>query len=88
MRRYEDEEIINVGVGEDVSITDVAELVKRIIGFTGIIRYDSSKPEGAPRKLLDVTRINGMGWKAGISPEDGIRRTYAWFLDHISSIRR
>ncbi len=88
MRRYEDEEIINVGVGEDVSITEVAELVKRIIGFTGIIRYDSSKPEGAPRKLLDVTRINGMGWKAGISLEDGIRRTYAWFLDHISSIRR
>lgn len=70
---------LNIGVGEDISINDLALLIKRIIGFDGEIIYDSSKPDGTPRKLLDVSRINSLGWKAQTSLEEGIKKTYQFF---------
>ena len=83
MQHYDGEEIVNIGVGEDLSIAELAELVSKVVGFTGKIVYDSGKPDGTPRKLVDVTRINGLGWRAGIPLEAGIRMTYEWFLEHV-----
>jgi GDP-L-fucose synthase len=74
-------EFINIGTGTDVKIKELALLVKEIVGFEGEIRYDTSRPDGTPRKLLDVSRINRLGWKARISLEEGIRDTYQWYLD-------
>jgi GDP-L-fucose synthase len=82
MEHYDDEEIVNIGVGEDISIADLARLVGEAVGYQGEIVYDSSKPDGTPRKLVDTTKINGLGWRAGISLQDGIRSTYRWFLDN------
>jgi len=79
LENYDDEVAINVGVGEDVSIRELAELIQKITGFEGKIQWDSSKPDGTPRKLLDVSRISALGWKAQISLEDGIRSTYEWY---------
>lgn len=79
LENYDDEVAINVGVGEDVSIKELAELIQKITGFKGNIEWDSSKPNGTPRKLLDVSRITALGWKAQISLEDGIRSTYEWY---------
>jgi len=73
-------EFVNLGVGEDVTISELVELIKEIVGFEGEIRYDTSKPDGTPRKLMDVSRLNGLGWKAGIPLEDGIRETYEWYI--------
>ena len=80
MERYDGREIVNVGVGEDLTILELAEMVKKAVGFVGEIRWDKSKPDGTPRKLLDVTKIHGMGWKPKVSVEDGIAATYDWFL--------
>ena len=82
MQHYDGEEIVNIGVGEDLSIAELAELVSKVVGFTGKIVYDAGKPDGTPRKLVDVTRINGLGWRAGIPLEAGIRMTYEWFLEN------
>jgi GDP-L-fucose synthase len=79
LENYDDDVAINVGVGEDISIKELAELIKKITGFEGTIQWDSSKPDGTPRKLLDVSRITALGWKAQISLEDGIRSTYEWY---------
>jgi GDP-L-fucose synthase len=79
LENYDDDLAINVGVGEDVSIKELAELIQKITGFEGEIEWDSSKPDGTPRKLLDVSRISALGWKAQISLEDGIRSTYEWY---------
>jgi GDP-L-fucose synthase len=79
LENYDDDIAINVGVGEDVSIKELAETIKRIVGFEGSIEWDSSKPDGTPRKLLDVSRLTDLGWKAKISLEDGIRSTYEWY---------
>jgi GDP-L-fucose synthase len=76
---YNDEIAINVGVGEDVSIKELAELIRETVGFSGSIEWDSSKPDGTPRKLLDVSRITDLGWKAEISLKDGIASTYQWY---------
>jgi GDP-L-fucose synthase len=82
LENYNDEVAINVGVGEDVSIKELAELIKETVGFSGSIEWDSSKPDGTPRKLLDVSRITSLGWKAKISLEDGIRSTYEWYKEN------
>lgn len=79
IENYDDDIAINVGVGEDISIKELAELIKEIVGFEGVIEWDSSKPDGTPRKLLDVSRINSFGWKPTIGLEEGIRSTYQWF---------
>ena len=78
---------INVGTGEDCSIRELAETVARVTGFTGRLRFDTDKPDGAPRKLLDVSRLSALGWQAGISLEDGLREAYQWFLDHQDRFR-
>lgn len=80
MQNYEDSEIINIGTGDDISIKDLAELVKKVVGYQGRLVFDTSKPDGTPRKLLDVSKINSMGWKATITLQTGIEQTYKWFL--------
>ena len=82
MERYEDREIVNVGVGEDLTIRELAEKVMRAVGYIGSIRWDTSKPDGTPRKLLDVSKMRGMGWKSSTALEQGILATYEWFLKH------
>jgi len=78
---------INVGYGEDVSICELARLIAEATGFTGRITFDSSKPDGTPRKLLDVSLLTGLGWSAKISLEDGIRQTYQWFCANRDRLR-
>jgi GDP-L-fucose synthase len=80
MRNYSAEDIVNVGVGEDQSIRELAELIARVVGFKGSIVNDSSKPDGMPRKLLDVGRLNGLGWKANIPLERGVDEVYRWYV--------
>lgn len=80
MERYEEAGTINVGTGVDVSISQLAALMKEVTGFTGEIVYDRSKPDGMMRKVLDVSRINAMGWQARVSLREGLERTYAWAL--------
>jgi GDP-L-fucose synthase len=77
-------EIINIGTGVDCTIRELASRIATIAGHSGSFTFDSSKPNGTPRKLLDVTRINGLGWKAQTSLDEGIRRTYKWFVEHQS----
>jgi GDP-L-fucose synthase len=84
LENYNDDVAINVGVGEDIAIKDLAELIKGIVGFDGEIQWDSNKPDGTPRKLLDVTRMNTLGWSAQINLEEGIRNTYEWFTENNS----
>jgi GDP-L-fucose synthase len=76
---------VNVGTGEDISIKDFAEAVQRVVGFKGKIVWDSSKPDGTPRKLMDVSRLTKLGWKAKIGLEEGIRKTYAAYLEEKKS---
>jgi len=87
MESYESEELINVGCGEDISIRELAELVAKIVGFSGGLMFDSSKPDGTPRKLLDVSRLNRMGWRPQRTLRDGIVDTYRWFLAHQEAYR-
>jgi GDP-L-fucose synthase len=82
MDHYEDNEIINVGVGDDISIQDLAEKIKQVVGYEGELVFNTSKPDGTPRKLVDVTKISNLGWKANISLEEGLRSSYQWFMDH------
>ena len=72
-------ELINVGTGQDIEISDFAKLVARIVGFDGNIVFDISKPDGTPRKVLDVSKIHSFGWKHRIDLEDGLQNTYAWY---------
>jgi GDP-L-fucose synthase len=82
MEHYDGEGIVNIGVGNDISIAALAGLVGEAVGYQGKIVYDASKPDGTPRKLVDTSRINALGWRAGISLQEGIRSTYQWFLDN------
>jgi GDP-L-fucose synthase len=80
MERYDSPEIINVGCGEDVTIAELAELIAEIVGFRGAVVFDRSKPDGTPRKLLDISKIQSLGWRSRTPLRDGIRATYAWYL--------
>jgi len=80
MKVYSDEPHVNVGTGTDVAISELAELLAEIIGFSGDIRYDTGKPDGTPKKLLDVQRLNALGWQAGVPLDVGLRKTYQWYL--------
>jgi len=84
---YGGEDIVNIGVGEDVSIRELAEMIRRVTGYAGEIVNDATKPDGTPRKLLDVGRLNELGWKAQIGLQDGIKSTYEWFLENQGSLR-
>jgi GDP-L-fucose synthase len=79
MQSYDDEPLVNVGCGEDISISELAALVGRIVGYDGAVVFDKSKPDGTPRKLLDVSRLGSLGWRPRIRLEDGIRTTYDWY---------
>jgi GDP-L-fucose synthase len=83
MERYESPELINVGSGEDLTIAELADLVRDIVGFEGEIVFDRSKPDGTPRKWLDVTKITELGWRPRITLRDGVRSTYDWFLEQV-----
>jgi GDP-L-fucose synthase len=78
---------INVGTGVDCTIRELAETLKDVIGFTGVLEFDTTKPDGTPRKLLDVSRLESLGYKAKISLRDGLTETYSWFLDHQNDYR-
>jgi GDP-L-fucose synthase len=80
MRDYDSPEIINAGVGEDLTIAELAGTIRDIVGYTGSIRYDPSKPDGTPRKLLDVSRLKALGWSPSISLKQGIDSTYRWYI--------
>ena len=80
--RYASGELVNVGVGEDVSIRELAEMVRDVVGFTGALELDTSKPDGTPRKLLDVSRLRSLGFEARIPLREGIASTYRWFLEN------
>ena len=80
LEKYDSPEIINVGCGEDISIRELAELICEVVGFDGELAWDTTKPDGTPRKLLDVTKISALGWKPAITLRDGIKRTYDWFV--------
>jgi GDP-L-fucose synthase len=79
LENYEDATPVNVGVGHDLSIAELAAMVAKVVGYAGNLRYDPSKPDGTPRKLLDVSRMEALGWKARINLEEGIASTYSWF---------
>jgi len=81
MNHYEESEIINIGVGKDIPISELAELIKEIVGFKGAIRYDRSKPDGTLRKLLDVSKLKALGWQPKISLREGIGMTYRWYVE-------
>jgi GDP-L-fucose synthase len=87
MQNFNEEGIINVGVGKDISIRELAEMIKAIVGFAGDLSFDNTKPDGAPRKLLDINKLNSLGWFAKTNLEDGIQKTYKWFLDNFQSFR-
>lgn len=81
MEHYEGNEVVNVGVGEDISIKELAELISKVVGYQGEIAFNTSIPDGTPRKLVDVTKINGLGWKASIPLEEGLQAVYKSFQE-------
>jgi len=87
MRTYEGETALNVGWGKDIAIAELAALIGETVGYTGRLTFDTSKPDGTPRKLLDVSRLSALGWSAGISLRDGLASTYKWFLANRNTLR-
>lgn len=87
LRYYDEENIVNVGWGEDVTIRDLAELIQAVCGYRGRLVFDTSKPDGTPRKLLDTTRLTSLGWRPTIALKAGIESTYAWFREHVAEAR-
>jgi GDP-L-fucose synthase len=87
MQNYDGDGWVNVGWGRDETIAELADTIRRVVGFTGALRFDSSKPDGTPRKLLDTTRLTSLGWSPKIGLEAGIRSTYEWFLNNRSALK-
>ena len=87
MRNYSAGELVNVGCGQDLTILELAQTVAEVVGFQGRLRFDASKPDGTPRKLLDVSRLSALGWKAQVPLRDGLERTYRWYLEHQGDLR-
>ena len=87
LENYDSPETINVGVGKDLSIHDLAQIIADIVGYKGVLMQDPTKPDGTPRKLLDVSRINDLGWHARTGLVEGISATYTWYLENITSVR-
>ncbi|MCK9418600.1 MAG: GDP-L-fucose synthase [Nitrospirae bacterium] len=88
MSTYDGSDIVNIGTGEDLSIKELAELIKKLIGYDGAVTWDTSKPDGTPRKLLDVTRLHQLGWKHRYSLPEGLRMTIDWFVKNRGKITR
>ena len=88
MEKHSGNELVNIGSGEDASIRELADLVRSIVGYTGAVAWDASKPDGTPSRLLDVRRLFGYGWRPRISLAAGIEATYAWYLGHLEELRR
>ena len=88
METYAGDDFINVGTGNDVSIGELAEIIGKVVGYKGRIVFNTSKPDGTPRKLLDVSRLEALGWKYRIGLEDGVRKTYEWFLENEASLKK
>ncbi len=84
MNSYSSEEILNIGCGEDLTIRELAELVASVVGFSGALEFDATRPDGTPRKLLDVTRVRALGWKARIGLREGVDSTYQWFRANVA----
>jgi GDP-L-fucose synthase len=82
MRNWSEDQHINIGYGSDISVTELAQLIARIVGFRGDFVFDRSKPDGAPQKLVDVTKLTALGWRPRIDLEPGIREFYRWYLDN------
>src|SRR5271169_3560844 len=82
LKNYSDDEHVNIGVGSEMTIRQLAEMVMRVVGFDGQLKFDSSKPDGTPRKLLDSSRLLAMGWMPKISIEAGLAMTYRWYVNH------
>jgi GDP-L-fucose synthase len=80
LRHYGERAPLNVGTGDDIAIRELAEAVRRIVGYRGRLVFDTTKPEGVPRRLLDVARLNALGWRPGVGLDEGLKRTYAWYL--------
>jgi GDP-L-fucose synthase len=87
LEHYDGPDQVNVGTGTDVTIREIAETIAKVTGFTGETEWDTSKPDGTPQKLLDVSKLAGAGWTAKISLEEGMERTVAWYRDHVGRIR-
>lgn len=87
LQNYDEEPIVNIGWGEDLTIRDLAQTIMSAIGYSGALTFDHSKPDGTPRKLLDVSRLNSLGWRPRIPLQAGIESTYAWFKEHASDAR-
>ncbi len=87
LEHYDHEEILNIGTGQEVTIRELAGIVAQVVGYTGRIVFDATKPDGPPRKLLNVSRMEALGWKAGIPLEQGIADTYRWYLEHNADLR-
>jgi len=81
MKTYSSEELVNIGTGEDITIAEFARVVARTVGYAGTLSFDPSRPDGTPRKLLDVSRLAQLGWRARTSLEDGMRLAYRAYLD-------
>ncbi|GGF60866.1 GDP-L-fucose synthase family protein [Wenyingzhuangia marina] len=82
------EHLYNVGTGEDLTIKELAETIQKVVGHTGNIIWDSSKPDGTPRKLMDISKMHNLGWKHQIELQEGIEKTYAWFLENIENFKQ
>jgi len=84
MNNYDDSEIINIGVGQDLTIKELADKIKNIVGYSGTIKWDTAKPDGTPRKLLDITKLQTLGWRPKISLDEGLRATYDWYKENLN----
>ena len=82
MESYNEKGLVNIGWGDDVTIAELAQIVKKVVGFEGELKFDTSKPDGTPRKLMDVSKLTNFGWKASITLEDGIKSVYNEIKDN------
>jgi GDP-L-fucose synthase len=87
LQTYDEESILNIGWGEDVTIRELAELIVSVIDYRGELAFDTSKPDGVPRKLLDVERLRALGWRPKIPLRLGVEQTYRWFLENFTDAR-
>ena len=87
LENYSGEQHVNIGTGKEVTIKQLAEAVQKCVGYTGEIRWNTQMPDGTPRKLTDVTKLHGLGWKHKVELEEGIQLAYDWFRDNVESVR-